>query len=293
MHLYKFDEVDAELKLIPMAARRGLDAAGLKLSLDAWGRLPLATRRTLVELGSGAVVDASQVTEHLKDASPPAKSVAAAPEPAADAVPETVSAAFGPTQPIPGATWSALSPLDRFALTKVAVGKTERRRREAYAEIVGLSAQSTHLSPEGAVRMVSVGQKKATLRTAVAESVVSMSDDAFQRLEAGDAPKGDVLGTARLAGIMAAKRTADLVPLCHPLALTKVDVNLVKTGGQVTVTARVEAFDRTGVEMEALTAASVAALTVYDMLKAFDRGMVIGSTRLLAKTGGRSGDYAR
>jgi cyclic pyranopterin phosphate synthase len=108
-------------------------------------------------------------------------------------------------------------------------------------------------------------------------------------------PKGDVLGTARLAGIIAAKKTADLIPLCHPLSLTKVTLELSEDSASsaVRIEARVEAMDRTGVEMEALTAASVAALTIYDMLKAFDRGMQIGPTRLLSKSGGRSGDYAR
>jgi molybdenum cofactor biosynthesis protein MoaC len=117
-----------------------------------------------------------------------------------------------------------------------------------------------------------------------------MNAEAFGRLERADAPKGDVLGTARIAGIQAAKRTSDLIPLCHPLSLTRVDLNLSLDARAQTVdiSARVEALDRTGVEMEALTAASIAALTVYDMLKAFDRGMQIGPTSLAAKSGGRS-----
>ncbi len=291
MHLYKFDEVDEGLKLVPMAARRALDAAGLKLSLKAWHTLALEQRRQLTGLGGEATVDADAVRVLLKAVTPAPKTIDAPAEPSAMNVPEPVLEAFGAERPLPGATWSALSPLDRYVLTKVALRGRSDRLQSAYDEIVGLSAASTHLSPQGEVRMVSVGQKASSLRTAAAESAVSMSADAFARLQAGDAPKGDVLGTARLAGIMAAKKTADLIPLCHPLSLTKVNVELHKESGGVRIEARVEAFDRTGVEMEALTAASVAALTVYDMLKAFDRGMSIGPTRLLEKTGGRSGDF--
>jgi cyclic pyranopterin monophosphate synthase len=140
-----------------------------------------------------------------------------------------------------------------------------------------------------------VGGKQPSLRRAEAESRVSMNADAFERASRADAPKGDVLGTARVAAIMAAKRTSELIPLCHPLSLTKVDVQLTLASAAraVHVAVVVECFDRTGVEMEALTAASVAALTVYDMLKAFDRAMEIGPTRLVQKSGGRSGDFHR
>jgi cyclic pyranopterin phosphate synthase len=122
-----------------------------------------------------------------------------------------------------------------------------------------------------------------------------MNAGAFDRLSRAEAPKGDVLGTARLAGIMAAKKTSEIVPLCHPVALThlSVEVALDREVRRVVITATAEAHDRTGVEMEALVAASAAALTVYDMLKAFDRAMEIGPTRLVAKSGGRSGDYRR
>ncbi|HYQ40455.1 MAG TPA: cyclic pyranopterin monophosphate synthase MoaC [Polyangiaceae bacterium] len=161
--------------------------------------------------------------------------------------------------------------------------------------MVGHSALSTHLAPTGGARMVDVGQKTASLRQAVAESRVSMSAEAFARVKASTVPKGDVLGTARLAGIMGAKRTAELIPLCHPLALTKLELKLEldDRASAIAVRATVEAFDRTGVEMEALTAVSVAALTVYDMLKGIDRAMEIGPTRLVTKSGGRSGDFAR
>ncbi|HEY0468396.1 MAG TPA: cyclic pyranopterin monophosphate synthase MoaC [Polyangiaceae bacterium] len=161
--------------------------------------------------------------------------------------------------------------------------------------MVGHSAFSTHLGPAGGARMVDVSQKSASHRHAVAESRVSMSADAFARVKTATVPKGDVLGTARLAGIMAAKRTAELIPLCHPLALTKLELTLEldDAASAIGVRATVEAFDRTGVEMEALTAVSVAALTVYDMLKGIDRAMEIGPTRLVAKSGGRSGDFKR
>jgi len=141
--------------------------------------------------------------------------------------------------------------------------------------------------------MVGVAQKAISERTATAESRVDMSLDAFIRLQKGDSPKGDILTTARLAGIMAAKRTSDLIPLCHPLSITsiEVDCSLAAESNSVTVRAKVVAVDRTGVEMEALVAASIAALTIYDMLKAVDRSMSIGKTRLLSKSGGRSGDF--
>ncbi|MCK6534371.1 MAG: cyclic pyranopterin monophosphate synthase MoaC [Polyangiaceae bacterium] len=143
--------------------------------------------------------------------------------------------------------------------------------------------------------MVDVGQKASTLRRALAESRVSMGAEAFARLEGASAGKGDVLATARIAGIQAAKRTSDLIPLCHAIAITHVTVEIALDAPSRTahVQASVETFDRTGVEMEALCAASVAALTVYDMLKAYDRSMEIGPTRLLSKSGGRSGDFAR
>jgi cyclic pyranopterin phosphate synthase len=143
--------------------------------------------------------------------------------------------------------------------------------------------------------MVDVAQKQASHRHAVAESRVTMNAEAFARVKSATVPKGDVLGTARIAGIMAAKRTSELIPLCHPLSLTKVELalELDETRSAIAVRATVEAFDRTGVEMEALTAASVAVLTIYDMLKGIDRAMEMGPTRLVAKTGGRTGDFSR
>jgi len=149
----------------------------------------------------------------------------------------------------------------------------------------------THLDDTGAAHMVDVGAKPATARRAVAGGRIAMSAEALEAVRSGNAPKGDVLSTARIAGIMAAKRTADLVPLCHPLALTKVSVEFGWEADGISVKATAETTGPTGVEMEALTAASVALLTLYDMAKALDRAMVIGDIRLLEKSGGRSGDW--
>lgn len=151
----------------------------------------------------------------------------------------------------------------------------------------------THVGPSGEATMVDVGDKAETRRVAVAEGCVVMQPATLALILQGDAPKGDVLGTARLAGIMAAKRTAELIPLCHPLALTSVAVTLTpdETLPGLRVEASVALTGRTGVEMEALVAASVACLTVYDMAKAVDRAMRIDGVRLLEKSGGRSGAY--
>ena len=151
--------------------------------------------------------------------------------------------------------------------------------------------RSTHLDESGAASMVDVGAKPATQRRAVAGGRITMSPEALEAIRSGNAPKGDVLSTARIAGIMAAKRTADLIPLCHPLALTKVGVDFAWEEGSIAVTAIAQTTGPTGVEMEALTAASVALLTLYDMAKALDRTMVLGDIRLLEKSGGRSGDW--
>jgi cyclic pyranopterin phosphate synthase len=150
----------------------------------------------------------------------------------------------------------------------------------------------SHLSDEGEPRMVDVGSKPVTARRAVAEASVRMRPDVLATLIASGGPKGDAFVTARLAGIGAAKRTAELIPLCHPLALDRVDVEVTpEPGGVVVIRAEAAATARTGVEMEALTAASVAALTLYDMAKALQRDIVIESVRLVEKSGGRSGDF--
>jgi cyclic pyranopterin phosphate synthase len=151
----------------------------------------------------------------------------------------------------------------------------------------------THLDEDGRARMVDVSNKAVTLREATASGLVVMEPGTLALIMEGKAPKGDVLAAARIAGIMAAKRTHELVPLCHPLAISKIAVEFAPVEGQsaIAVTAIVAVEGKTGVEMEALTAVAVACLTLYDMVKAADRGLRITDIRLIAKSGGRSGDY--
>lgn len=151
----------------------------------------------------------------------------------------------------------------------------------------------THIDETGRANMVDVSEKAVTAREAVAQGFVRMDAATLALALSGDAKKGDVRATAEIAGIMAAKKTSDLIPLCHPLALSKVEVRVEPGEGGLLVTARVKTTGQTGVEMEALTAVSVACLTVYDMLKAADKAMTIENVRLLTKTGGKSGDWAR
>ena len=153
----------------------------------------------------------------------------------------------------------------------------------------------SHLTPSGDARMVDVSPKKETARQAVARVVLKMRPATLSAIRAGQMAKGDVLGVARTAGIMAAKRTPDLIPLCHPLRITACDIAFGLDGKRSTVTieARVRTVDKTGVEMEALTAAAVAGLTVYDMVKAVDRGVVLSGLCLLEKSGGKSGIWRR
>lgn len=149
----------------------------------------------------------------------------------------------------------------------------------------------THIDDAGNARMVDIGAKSETARRAVAGGRIRMSPEALEAIRAGNAPKGDVLGTARIAGIMAAKKTGDLIPMCHPLALDAVNVDFTFEDDAIAVSATASLTAKTGVEMEAMTAASIALLTIYDMAKALDKGMVISDVRLLAKSGGKSGDW--
>jgi len=153
------------------------------------------------------------------------------------------------------------------------------------------AARLTHLDDAGAAHMVDVGGKPATQRRAVASGRITMSAQALAAIRAGNAPKGDVLGTARIAGIMAAKRTGDLIPMCHPLGLEAVSIEFAYEEGAIRVTATASLTGKTGVEMEAMTAASIALLTIYDMAKSIDKSMVIEGVRLIAKTGGKSGNW--
>lgn len=157
-----------------------------------------------------------------------------------------------------------------------------------------MAGELSHLDERGAARMVDVSAKAETARTAVAEAVVRMLPATLALIQQGGIAKGDVFATARIAGIMAAKKTHELIPLCHPLAITGVNVELTPAGqDSLVIHATVKTTGKTGVEMEALTAASVAALTVYDMCKAVDRSMTVETIRLLEKAGGRSGHFVR
>ena len=164
-------------------------------------------------------------------------------------------------------------------------------RNEDRSSFRGIS----HLSPQGAARMVDVSPKAETAREAVARATLRMSAATLRAVREGNAPKGDVLGVARTAGILAAKRTPDLIPLCHPLRITGVDVTFTDDAkrGTLTVEARVRTVDKTGVEMEALTAVTIAALTVYDMVKALEKGVTITDVQLVEKWGWKSGHWKR
>lgn len=152
-------------------------------------------------------------------------------------------------------------------------------------------AELTHLDATGAARMVDVSAKADTAREAVAEGRIAMSAEALAAIRDGTTKKGDVIAVARVAGIMAAKRTSDLIPLCHPIALSSVTIDFAFEADAIRATATARTTGPTGVEMEALTAVTVTLLTLYDMAKALDRGMTIGDVRLLSKTGGKSGDW--
>jgi cyclic pyranopterin phosphate synthase len=153
----------------------------------------------------------------------------------------------------------------------------------------------SHIDHQGQAQMVDVSAKQATVREATAQAAIQMQPSTLEQIEAGNAPKGDVLGTARIAGIMAAKQTSNLIPLCHPLPIRKVEVQITPDpdlpGYQILATVKTKA--ETGVEMEALTAAAIAALTLYDMAKALEKSMEIQRVRLVRKTGGKSGDFVR
>lgn len=158
-----------------------------------------------------------------------------------------------------------------------------------------MDGQLTHFNAQGQAHMVDVGDKDFTHRIAIAEGFITMQPHTLEKILQGDHKKGDVLGIARIAGIMAAKKTADLIPLCHPLALTKVDIALTPQTETTCVHCRVsvETHGQTGVEMEALTAVNVTLLTIYDMCKAIDKGMSMEGIRLLLKSGGKSGEWTR
>ena len=177
------------------------------------------------------------------------------------------------------------------------MARSSKARRAGQAGRAGRAGQNTltlsHVDTRGRVKMVDVGEKPATAREAIARGSIAMSREALRLVRTGAVKKGDPLQTARLAGILAAKQTSSLIPLCHPLPLSSVQVDLTPTARGYDIEARVRTTSQTGVEMEALTAVAVAALTIYDMVKAVDKAMVIGNIRLMYKSGGRSGTYRR
>jgi cyclic pyranopterin phosphate synthase len=156
-----------------------------------------------------------------------------------------------------------------------------------------VSARLTHLNEKGGAHIVDIGGKAVTARRAVARATLEAQQTTIDAIVGGALKKGDAIAVARIAGIMAAKKTSDLIPLCHPIALTKVEVDIAEVNGILVVMATAETTDRTGVEMEAMTAASVAALTLYDMAKGIDRAMRISTVELVEKSGGKSGDFRR
>jgi cyclic pyranopterin phosphate synthase len=291
--VYAFEDIDGTLAYMPLAARRVLDGLGRKLSLEGWLSLDVQDRQRIVVAGAGERVDRSvlPIVEGARPAPevfpPEADADGAGPSPA-------LIAALGPSRPLDAGRWRAVGPLARYALGKYA-GKPAKLFL-AYDEIVKPSTGPlTHLTASGEAHMVDVGAKLETARRAVASARVRTTTAVVQAIAAGTVGKGDVLAVARVAGILASKRTPDLVPLCHPVRTTHaaVDLDLDAGAGEIRVRATVEAVDRTGVEMEAMTAASVASLTVYDMVKSADRWASIEGVRLEAKSGGKSGDVVR
>jgi cyclic pyranopterin phosphate synthase len=302
--VFGFEQQTPDLELMPIAARRALDTAGIRLSLEAWRALSVADRSALIVSGSLGSVPVPRVERLLDQVVPRPERI----EPEADPreSPADLVVALGSLAKELVVRWPALSGLERYALVKVArPGHLEPAARQArlvaaFEEIVqpkgdGGAHGLSHLTASGDAHMVNVSEKMPTARLAVAEAFVSMKLETVTLLASGAAPKGDVLAAARIAGIQAAKRTPDLIPLCHAIALTGVEVELeLRTEPPgVAVRASARAFDRTGVEMEAMVAASIASLTLYDMLKAVDRGISLKNVVLSRKSGGRSGDWRR
>ena len=360
---FEIDEIGPDLDLIPLAARRALDAAGLRLPLDGWRSLGLDDRRRISLAGAAEIVDAAAVAAIVARAAPPAERISIVSDPDPRSPPAELYAAVVPPRTLDKMAWSRLRPLDRYALSHAlrrsraradlsileaaveailrpssgptaslaavtspmssapatepagtpppmttsamtappmtAAAVTAPAAKDASPEIVpGIilpSQISSHLNARGDVHMVDVGEKSETVRRAIASGIVKMKPETAARIARADAPKGEVLATARVAGILAAKRTPELIPLCHAIALTHVAVHIDVSAeeGQARVTATAEALDRTGVEMEAMVAASVTCLTIYDMLKGLDRAMVVSEIKLLEKSGGRSGHFVR
>lgn len=288
--VYAFEEIDESLPYVPLAGRRVLDAVGRKLSLDAWVGLSLEDRRRIVIAGAGPTVDLGVVALIDGLTRVPAR-IPLEPEPDPERVPPSVASGLGPSRPLDTERWRGLRALDRYALTKYA-GKPDRLAL-ACAEILG--SPLSHVDARGAARMVDVGAKDETARGAVATCRVVTTRAVIEAIGAGSSAKGDVLAAARIAGILASKRTPELIPLCHPVRTTGVSIELEldAAAGEVRVRASVEAVDRTGVEMEAMVAATMASLTLYDMIKSADRWASLQAVRLESKYGGKSGEVKR
>jgi cyclic pyranopterin phosphate synthase len=288
--VYAF-ESDRSLATMPLAARRALDVLGRRLSLQGWLSLNLDERRRIVHAGAEEKID-GELTSVVDAATPAPAVIPAIGDPDSLAPPPALLEALGPSRPLRSSAWKGLRSLDRYALVKCASRPDKLAR--AYDAIVG-GAVLSHLRKAGEAHMVGVGGKHETLRRAVASARVRTTRAVVELVASGEAPKGDVLAVARVAGIMAAKKTPDLVPLCHPVRVTgtTIDLELDVEKQELRVRATVEALDRTGVEMEALTAATIASLTVYDMIKSADRWATIEAVQLEAKSGGKSGEVTR
>jgi cyclic pyranopterin phosphate synthase len=326
--VYAFEDVPPDLESPPIAARRALDHAGMRLSPEAWRSLALEVREALTNAGVDEQVDLAGVARLVREASPSAQRIAPTGDPDPSHPPPAILRALEPGHALLPERWARMRGVDRYAIShayRVAIARNALSLlEEAVADVLAVTAGgapdapptalpgtmrppgradepresvSNHLTSAGEVHMVDVARKPETERRAIARGSVRMRKETLERLVKREAPKGEVLATARLAGIMAAKRTQELIPLCHPVALTHLEVQLATEeraeGGAVHVTAIVDAFDRTGCEMEALVAVTTACLTVYDMLKGIDRDMVISDIVLLEKSGGRSGHYRR
>ncbi len=290
--VFAFEGIDERLQLVPLAARRLLDVWGKKLSLAGWLSLAWLDRCTLAAAGLGdhlVVGEPAAVGEVLARANPASTSIDPVGDPDLAAVPADVAASLGPTRSLDAQQWRALRPLERYALAKYAA-KPEKLAL-AYDEIV---RPLTHLTSDGHAHMVSVSGKTTSARRAIASARVRTTPAVVHAVASGGLPKGDVVAVARVAGLMAAKRTPELIPLCHPVQTTHAIVDIdADPGGEFRIRATVETVDRTGVEMEAMVAASIAALTLYDMIKSADRWAVLENVQLEEKSGGKSGLVVR
>ena len=288
--VYAFERIDSGLPFIPLSARRVLDALGRKLSLEGWLSLSVEDRHRVVRAGTEDHVDPNvlAIVDRAKPAPSPLPPV---PEPDTVSPPQALASALGASRPLDGARWADLQALERYILAKCAA--RPERLAVAYDAIVG--APLAHLTQSGDATMVDVGSKPESARRAVASARVRTTRSVVEAVMSGATVKGDVIAAARIAGISAAKRTAELIPLCHPVRTTRasVDIEADAEHGELRIRATIEAVDRTGVEMEAMVAASIASLTVYDMIKSADRWVTIDGLRLDSKSGGKSGAVLR